>query len=117
MKMNRNEQIELSRKHAIAVLQDKGKILPTAVQERIPSATLLAMLGVTYEDGAAISRGGVDKALLYWHNTGFKVYLGNPTVVTKRQRVAKDARLIKTALAETMKNRREAKPFSTKAAS
>lgn len=114
MGMSRQEKIELSRKHAFAVLQDKGKLLPTAVLARVKSVTMLALLGVTYEDGVTVTAGGAENALLHWHNTGFMVYAGNPKVQANKKRAIKDARLIKTAIAETRKNQREAVPFFTK---
>lgn len=114
MKMSMKDKIHLAREHAIAVLMDKGKILEGAVKERIPTLTLVAMLDITYEDGNPIKKNSADKALLHWHDTGFLAYLGRPDMQTNKQKAAKDKRLIKTAIAETMKNRRDQWKFSTR---
>lgn len=100
------EKFDLSRDHAIAVLMDRGKILATANQERIPTATLVAMLGITFPGGKSITKGSEDNALLHWHETGFGTYSPPQHYQSSAQKKYSDANLIKTATAETMKNRR-----------
>lgn len=106
MKMSKKQATELSRQHAIAFLKDKGKIIAESCGTRIPSATLAAMLGITYENGSPVTKLSAEKALLHWHNTGFLVYIGNPNYQSSKQKTAADNRLIQTAIAETMKNRK-----------
>jgi hypothetical protein len=116
MKMSRQQKIALSKAHAIAVLTDSGKILPTADHSRIPAITLAVLLGITYEGGAPLAKASADGALLHWHQTGFKVYQGNPESASSKARAVKDARLIKTAIAETMAHRRLPKKYASTAA-
>lgn len=112
MQVNKKQATELSRQHAIAVLKDKGKIIAESCGTRIPTATLAAMLGLTYENGDAVTKRSADKALLHWHSTGFLVYTGNPDHKSSKQKAAADERLIKSAVAETMQNRKQWKKFT-----
>jgi len=105
--MNKNyaEQIKAARQHALAVLKDRGKVVPESSGERISNKTMVVMLGVTFPNGKAIEKCH-DKALLHWHKTGFGTYapaLRNPS---KKQLAASDKALMASAIAETMKNRK-----------
>lgn len=106
MKIGISERIKKARQHAIAVLLDRKKLCEGADPARINSGTLTAMLGMTFTDGKPLTKGASDMALLHWHDTGFLTYEGRPDKATVKQQKASDARLIKTAIAETMKNRR-----------
>lgn len=105
MKISFKERFSRARKHALARLMDQGKILPDADPTRIPAATLCALLGITYTNGKPLQKSSVDMALAHWSETGFTVYAPPTTKGTKKQHNASDRHLMKTATAETMKNR------------
>ncbi len=101
------ERLKDARKHAIAVLIDKNRLVKETNGERIPTQTLVALLGITFPNGKPITKGSENSAILHWHETGFGCYapvLKNPT---KRQLAASDQALMKSAIAETMENRRK----------
>lgn len=105
--MNRNlgERIKAARAHALAVLKDKGKIVPESSGEKITNKTYVALLGITYPNNKKIEKSH-DRALLHWHETGFGTYapvLRNPG---KKKLAASDKALMASATAETMKVRR-----------
>lgn len=106
MKPSFRDRLQLARNHALAVLMDQGKIVPTADPGRIQNATLIAMLGICFESGKSITSGSEKNALLHWHETGFKVYVPAMDKESKKQRNSSDSRLIKTAVSETLKNRK-----------
>lgn len=105
--MNRNpkERLKAARQHALAVLKDRGKIVPESSGEKITNKTYVALLGITLTNGAKIEKSH-DRALIHWHETGFGTYappLRNPS---KKKLAASDKALMASAIAETMKNRR-----------
>ncbi len=106
MKIGFKERFSKARKHALARLMDQGKILSGADPGRIPNITLCALLGITYTNGKALEKSSADMALAHWSETGFSVYAPPTTKGTKKQHNSSDRQLMKTATAETMKNRR-----------
>lgn len=106
-KLSFKEKLAGARKHAFAVLQDQGKILPEAKLERIPTATMSVMIGLTYTNGKPLQKTSHEPALIHWDETGFKVYTPDLQKPTRKQGKWSDATLMRTATAETMRNRRQ----------
>jgi hypothetical protein len=106
-KVGFKERLSDARKHALAVLMDKGKVCDTANGDRVPTGTMCSLLGLTYTNGKPLTSGSEANALLHWHDTGFKTYTADLEKPTKAQARWSDARLMETAIAETMQNRRQ----------
>jgi len=101
------DRLNSARRHAFAVLIDSGKLLPIASMDRVKTETMTAMLGLTFTNGKALTKGSDANALIHWHETGFKTYAADLDKPTSKQQKWSDAQLMRTATAETMKNRRE----------
>lgn len=110
MKTKHNDQykakLTAARKQAFAVLQDKGKINPGARIESIGTLTMAGLLGITYTNGKPLVESSGGPALIHWSNTGFPTYTPNLHAPSKKQKKWSDASLMRTAIAETMANRR-----------
>lgn len=101
------DRLAAARKHAFAVLQDKGKVLATACIDRIKTETMTAMLRLTYTNGKPLEKTSHDCALIHWSETGFKTYTPDLEKPTRKQQKWSDAQLMRTATKETMDNRRK----------
>jgi len=105
--MNRDpkERLKSARKHALAVLKDKGKIVQESSGENVSTKTMVTMLGITFPNGSKIQKSH-DRALMHWHETGFGTYVPALRNPGKKQLAASDKALMASAIAETMKNRK-----------
>lgn len=101
------EKLAEARRHAFAVLQDKGKLLPGAEINRIKTSTMTIMLGMTYTNGRELQASSYEAALIHWDRTGFLVYTPDLEKQTSKQQKWSDAYLMRTATAEAMKYRRQ----------
>lgn len=102
------DRLEMARNHAFAILVDRGKFVETAIEDRIPTLTMIAHLGITFVGGKTIEEAKhADGAIVYWHETDAMRWQPATDKVSDKQQSARDKRLLETAIEETMKNRRQ----------
>lgn len=102
------DRLGMARNHAFAILMDRKKFADTAVEERIPTLTMVAHLDIAFVGGKTISEAKhADGALVYWHETGAMRWQPATDKLSTKQQSASDKRLLETAIVETMQHRRQ----------